>query len=416
MPDRAKLVELREELHTKQKTLAEAFDLAKDGKGFDFSRAKVLEKLGAADLTDAMAKVKERNNELADLGRRLSAAEMTAAYEDVTELGEDLKHPTATRHPGASQDTKTKTWGQRIAERKDWKDARTNRVEWRGEIEDVGLKTLFQTTAGFPPESVRSGLLVEGATRPIQVTDLIPAFPIEQQNFVYMREDTRTHAAAERAEAAAYAESTFVWSQQTSPVRSIGDSIPATDEQLADEPQARSILETRLSFGVRQRLDGQILVGNGTPPNLRGINNTAGIGVQALGTDPRITGFLRALNLVRFTGRAIPNGAVFHPNDWLEILLSQDASGEYLFGNPFQGPGPQSLFGVPIAQSDAQTENTGLVGDFMTFSRLDERRGVNVQVGYVGNQFTLGQVTIRADIRVAFTVTRPAAFVQLTGI
>jgi HK97 family phage major capsid protein len=107
---------------------------------------------------------------------------------------------------------------------------------------------------------------------------------------------------------------------------------------------------------------------------------------------------------------------VFHPNDWLDIMLTQSTAGEFLFGNPFQGAGPTALFGVPVAQTDAQTQNTGLVGDFANFSRLDDRRGVRVQTGYVGTQFTDGKVTLRADMRAAFTVTRPAAFAQITGI
>ena len=49
-------------------------------------------------------------------------------------------------------------------------------------------------------------------------------------------------------------------------------------------------------------------------------------------------------------------------------------------------------------------------------TRLDDRRGVRVQTGFVGTQFTEGKVTIRADLRAAFTVTRPAAACQITGI
>ena len=39
---------------------------------------------------------------------------------------------------------------------------------------DAELKTLFQTTAGWAPETLRTGRVVDFATRPIQVTDLIP--------------------------------------------------------------------------------------------------------------------------------------------------------------------------------------------------------------------------------------------------
>jgi HK97 family phage major capsid protein len=231
-----------------------------------------------------------------------------------------------------------------------------------------------------------------------------------------MEETTRTHASAEKAEGVAYAESTFVWTQKSSAVQKITDSIPVTDEQLEDEGQVRSLLEQRLGFGVRQRLDGQILVGDGNAPNLRGLLSVVGIQTQAKGADTAIVAFMKALTKIRVTGRATPSGAVFHPTNWQDVVLTQNANGDFLFGNPFQGPGPRSLFGIPIAESDGITLGTAAAVDFRNFTRLDDRRGVQIQTGYVGSQFTEGKITLRADLRTAFTVTRPAAVCTITGL
>ncbi len=414
--DTTAIQEKRDHFHAKQDELAEVFKLARDGNAYDFSRKTVLEKLKATDQHDAMGKVRARNKELEDLGNELRNSEAKHYESRLTERNGELETP----GPGTMQHPKSgrgerKTLGGLYIASDQWKQYKEHRTEAPFHVE-LELKTLFETTAGFAPESVRSGLLVEAVTRPIQVTDLIPSFPINQPSFVYMEETTRTHAAVEKAEGVAAPESTFVWTEKTSVVRKIFDSIPVTDEQLEDELQIQSLLDQRLRFGVRQRLDLQILVGDGVAPNLEGINNVTGIQTQALGTDDRITAFSKALTLIRFTGRATPSGAVFHPNDWQAYMLLKNANGDFLFGNPFTGPGPQSLLGVPIAVSDAQTENTGLVGDFSNFSRLDDRRGVMVQIGFVGTQFTEGKVTMRADVRTAFTVTRPAAFATLTGI
>ena len=408
--------EKRERFHGKQDFLTKAFSLAKDGSAYDFSRKTVLEHLKASDQHDAMQKVRAFNKELEDLGTELRNEEAKHYEKRVAERGEELKTPGTggIQHPKPTSGER-KTLGRLFIESDQWKQSNEGQVDIPLHL-DIELKTLFQTTAGFAPESVRSNLLVPAVTRPIQVTDLIPSFPIDQPSFVYMEETTRTHAAAERAEGTAYAESTFVWTERTSVVRKITDSIPVTDEQLEDEMQIMSLLDQRLRFGLRQRLDLQILVGDGIAPNLEGINNVTGIQTQALGTDDRISAFAKALTLIRFTGRAEPSGAVFHPNDWLDYVLLKNSNGDFLFGNPFSGPGPQSLLGIPIAQSDAQTENTGLVGDMANFSRLDDRRGVTVQTGFVGTQFTEGKVTMRADLRTAFTVTRPAAFCTITGI
>lgn len=415
-PSDTQIQEKRDVYHGKQKELAEAFALAKDGTRFDFTRKTALEKLGASDQANAMVKIKQKGKELDNLFSDLQQDEAKHYESRIGERDSQLEMPGhgTMQHPKSGRG-ESKTLGGLYVASDQWKQFKEHRTEAPFHVE-MELKTLFQTSAGFLPESVRSGLLVEAVTRPIQVTDLIPSFPINQPSFVYMEETTRTHAAVEKAEGAAAAESTFVWTERTSVVRKIFDSIPVTDEQLEDELQIQSLLDQRLQFGVRQRLDLQILVGDGVAPNLEGINNVTGIQTQALGTDDRITAFSKALTLIRFTGRATPSGAVFHPNDWQAYMLLKNANGDFLFGNPFSGAGPTSLLGVPIAVSDAQTENTGLIGDFANFSRLDDRRGVMVQIGFVGTQFTEGKVTMRADLRTAFTVTRPAAFATLTGI
>lgn len=413
MADPTALVEQREQFAAKQKDISEVLELA--GKDLDFSRADVLKKLGASDAADATHKFKAWNREAETLGADLQRAELKYTVQKHQEREELARGAVAVEHPEVG--TERKSWAQRFVESKAYKAAKAEGFKRAAIVDlDIDLKTLMSTSAGFAPESVRSGLVVEKATRPIQVIDLIPTFPISQAAFVYMEETTRTHSAAELAEAGTYAEDAYVYTQRTSTVRKIATSIPVTDEQLEDEMQVRSMLEQRLAFGLRQRLDGQILTGDGVAPNLLGLNNVSSIQTQAKGNDPTIAAFMKALTKVRVTGRANPSGAVFHPNDWQDVVLTQNSNGDFLFGNPFMGAGPNSLFGIPIAISDAQTENTALVVDFANFTRLDDRRGVSIMVGYSGTQFVEGKQTLRADMRVAFTCLRAAAICTLTGI
>ena len=240
--------------------------------------------------------------------------------------------------------------------------------------------------------------------------------PTDQASVVYMEEATRTHSAAERNEGASYAEDTYELIERTSPVRSIGTSVPVTDEQLEDVGQVAAYVDNRLRFGVRQRLDLQVLRGDGLSPNLRGITAAIGIQTQAKGADPTFDAFHKAMTLVRVTGRAFPNAAIIHPTDWEEIRLTRTADGIYIMGNPAD-QGPMQLFGLPIVLSDAfASSGTGLVGDFLNFCQLFEKRGIQVEVGYTGTQFAEGKRTIRASLRAAFVVYRPTAFCTVTGI
>lgn len=354
--------------------------------------------------------IRALNDELTDLGKEVDgllavqkAAERAERAEGGTESGDGATE-TGTRG-GA-----TKSLGALFA------DSEARRNKGRDATLDIDTKTLFQRTAGWTPEVTRGPRVIDAVTRPIQVLDLIPTTPTSQSAVKYMEETTFTNAAAERAEGGAYAEAALALTEKTSVVQSIGVWLPVTDEQLEDETRVEAYVDNRLPFMIRQRLDGQVLAGNGTDPNLRGILNVVGIQTQAKGADPVPDAVYKALTKVRVTGRALPNATLFHPNDWQDVRLLRTADGIYIWGSPSEA-GPERIWGLQVVQADALTENTGLVGDFANFSELAIRRGVDVKVTDAHSDFFVnGKQAIRANLRAAFVVYRPAAFCTVTGI
>ena len=376
---------------------------------------------------DASAKLNEirkRKAELDDIG---AAIEELRQLEDVAAVVENAREhvvkgarfdpadavPTADAAP-----EQVKTLGRAVIESDayaQWTPGTSKKHASNVEYESAAqLKTVFSTSAGWAPENTRIGRLVEEALRPIQVIDTIPGGETTQAAVVYMEETTVTSAAAERSEGAAYAESTLALTEQTNTVRSIGTSLPVTDEQLADVPQVESYINMRLPNMINRRLDGQILVGDGSAPNLKGINNVSGILTQALGGDTVPDAVYKGLRQVRVTGRAMPNIIYAHPNDWESIRLLRTADGIYIWGSPAEA-GVQRIWGVTVVETDAQTENTILGGD-TTFSQLFMRQDMLVEIGTVNDDFLDGRQTVRAGLRAAFVVYRPAAFVQITGV
>jgi len=280
----------------------------------------------------------------------------------------------------------------------------------------IGAKALMTTAAGFAPESLRLPGFVEAVTRPIQMLDIIPMGQTGKDSVPYMEETTRTHAAAGTAEGGTYAESTFVFTAKSAPVRKITDSVPVTDEQLEDEPFIAGYINGRLIFGIRQKFDRDVLLGDGAGSNLRGLKNVSGIQTQAKGTDPVPDAFFKAMTKIRVQGRSIPTHHVLHPTDWQAIRLMRTAEGMYLWGNPSEA-GPERLWGLPVVQNDADSAGTGYTGSFQPDCVSGfERKGVDVQVGFTGTQFTEGKRTIRADMRAALVWFRPAAFCSVTGL
>ena len=104
-----------------------------------------------------------------------------------------------------------------------------------------------------------------------------------------------------------------------------------------------------------------------------------------------------------------------HPNDWQDIRVLRTADGIYIWGSPSEA-GEARIWGLPVVVTDAETENTALVGDFDNFCQLFERRGIELKIGFNNDDFTTGKQTMRADMRVAFVVFRPTAFCTVTGI
>ncbi len=433
------LKQLREKMAERQDALGKVFEQARTSAGdgsvvHDFNLVTCLDVKGSAAVAQ---KVKEMNAELNELGEKadvLQAAEKAAHEHAAREKGiRGFPLPGGGKGNYRNENERVKSLGEMIAEAKQYQDFAgrgspggidlsfpdlllSDMLVKGEEFATLRAKTLMTTSAGYAPESIRLPGFTEAATRPIQLLDIIPMFPTTQAAIKYMEETTRTHAAAETAEGGAYAESTFAFTERTSSVAKITDSVPVTDEQLEDVAMMQGYINSRLTFGVRQRLDRQVLIGDGSSPNLRGLKNVSGIQTQAKGADPVPDAFYKAMTKVRVTGRAVPTHHVMHPTDWQGVRLLRTADGIYIWGSPAES-GPERLWGLPVVQNDADSAGTGYVGSFQpAWCSLFERRGVEVAVGYVGSQFTEGKRTVRADARAAMVWMRPAAFCSVTGL
>lgn len=397
------LAEAEGKLKHRQDELGKIF--AEAGDTIDLSKVKSVEgdsKAIAAHITALNTEMSELAEEIKGLREVQRAAETSRNAEPGTEQAAEK---------AAEQGASLKSFGRMLVESNAGTTLKGRAVEI-----DMDLKTLFTTSAGWAPEVTRTGKVVDYATRPIQVIDLIPQTVTNQSAVAYMEETTFTNSAAEALEGGSYGESALALTEQSSTVRKVATFLPVTDETFEDEARAEAYVNNRLPFMLRQRLDSQILVGNGTAPNLRGVNNVVGIQTQAKGADPTPDAVYKAIVLVRTTGQAMPDAFVVNPLDWQDVRLLRTADGIYIWGNPSEA-GPERIWGLQVAQAQAQTQNTGVVGDFGNFSELAVRRGVEVKVSNShSTYFVEGKQAIRADLRAALIFYRPTAFCTVTGI
>lgn len=278
-----------------------------------------------------------------------------------------------------------------------------------------GVKATI-TLADITPQAQRLPSIVPSAQAQITVSDLMAPGTTDGNTISYYEETTFTNAAVEIAENVAKPESTLDFTERTDNVRKIATWIPITDEALGDNRQLRSYVEGRLLFMVRQREEGQLLVGDGTAPNISGILDRSGIQTQALGADPVPDAFFKAFTKVQVTGDAEPDGFVAHPNDWMSVRLLRTTDGIYIFGNP-NDDAPVRMWGRPGRVTTGITEGTGLVGAFRTYSQVFRREGLRVVASTEHASFFIeNKVALLAETRLALAVYRPAAFCSVTGI
>ena len=386
----------------------------------DFSKVKCL---GDGDTTAKLDKLKALNTESADIHDDIKALEeaedIIRKARQAADEAAGFKADMDLRESLGKKSLQTKSIGEQIMEKK------LNKKFAQGDI-DVNLKTIVQTGAGWAPESMRLPRVELYPLRQLRVADLFPTYTTGLSDIKYMEETTHTNNAAEIAEETnaaaptAYGEAALAMTERSVPIEKVPVWIPVTEEQMEDVEGFAEFVNNRLTYMVRNRVDGQLVAGNGSTPNLRGVLNASGIQSQAKGTDPTPDAIYKAMTKVRGTtagtGFAEPSAALLHPNDWQDIRLLRTADGIYIFGNPTE-PGLERIWGVPVVLTPAETENTGVVGDFANYAALYVKRGLSIETtNSHGSLFISGVLAIKATMRCAAVYFRGTAFCKITGI
>jgi hypothetical protein len=247
------------------------------------------------------------------------------------------------------------------------------------------------------------------AQRPLDVLDLCRLGTTTEAAIEYMRQTTYTPVAVETAEATSTTtgtkpEATLAFEKVTSPVEEIPSWVPVTARALADVDELRGIIDEQLMGDARRRLEAQVLAGNGTSPNLRGLDNTTGVGAQAKGGDSVPLALAKGIALVINAGWK-PTAVVLNPDDWTDALAITIPAGGSL----------SEQLELPVVKTAAAAAGTAYVGDWQqlaVWTRAAEIFASRSHASY----FTSNLVAILASLQVAVGVLAPAAFARVTGL
>jgi HK97 family phage major capsid protein len=314
------------------------------------------------------------------------------------------------------------------------KSAPDGRFPEKGRVQSAPYAAKDLVLSGDPADS--AGILVQPErrpaidvtfARPLTIRDLVTRGTTASDTIEYVRLLTATNNAAPVAEAtsAAFAippvagsgikpESALNFEKASTTVKTIAHWLPATKRALSDAGQIRTLIDDFLRYGIEEELENQIVSGDGTGENLEGISGTTGIQTQAppgVG-ETVLDAMRRARTKVRVVGRADPTAYVMHPMDWESVELLKDANDHFFGAGPFALTAPR-LWGLPVVESEAIPQGTAYVGDW-TKAILFDRQQASLQVTDSHADFFIRNlVAILAELRAAFAVLRPAAFVKI---
>lgn len=414
---------LGSELEEKRGKLKSLLDAARNEAGeYDFTKTELQNLDGYHQFNDELDDLGKRYSDQLDLDKASDANDRELKW--LKSSAGNLPPMGQGDSDADNQGRRLKTLGEMLIDSPSFKawheggrlgDIRVELERGAKQLAGQEFKTTMTRGAGWGPESLRTGRLVLSAQAPIRVSDLIPIVETNMAAIKYMDETTFTNNAAERAENAAAGESALALTERSVTVESLATFLPVTDEQLADVAYVRDYIDQRMEFMVSSRLDGQLLNGNGTTPNILGVLNKASIQTQAKGADDIPTAIFNAISLVRHTGQAEPSGIVMHPNDHSLYATMKTADGMYITGGPASSEAYR-MWGLPIAVTSKIADDTSLVGAFSTYSQLALRQGVTIEIGMQNDDFVKMKKTVRAVLRGAAIWYRAAAFCTVTGV
>jgi HK97 family phage major capsid protein len=297
-------------------------------------------------------------------------------------------------------------------------------VEIKGSIIPVrrrGLVTgVSSTSAGAFVVADDTGIFDEGEFfRELTIADLVTRATTGSDVVEYVRQTGFTNAAAVVPEADNVLHtddtgrkpwSAFTFERIVETVATIAHGEAASLRALSDAGQMRAIIDQGLRYGLLEELEDQIVNGDDSGDNFDGITHVTGTQSQAFSTNA-ITTLRKAKTKVRTVGKARANGIVINPEDWEAIDLYLTLEGP---GTNYRQAAQESeptLWGLRVVESEAVEVGQAIVADWRKAVLWDrEQTTVRATQGYM-DFFMKNLVAILAEMRAAFGVIRPKAFV-----
>lgn len=330
----------------------------------------------------------------------------------IKSVTEDLEQKLS-RLPANLEDEGSRSPGQQFVEAEEVKSFLGGAVS--GKKLSVEVKAITSATGSGEALTTpyRDGPVMT-PQKALRIRDLLTVIPVSTGSVEYPKQTTRDNQAATVAENTLKPESGLAFTMEAVPIRTIAHWMLASRQILDDAPQLRATIDNELLYQLGFVEDAQLLTGGGTGTDLEGIYTQAtAFAAGSLVVDsPSKIDAIGAAILQNALADIPATGIALHPSDWMGIVLTKDADGRYLVGNP-QDVTSQRLFGLPVVQTTGMTAGNFIVGDFRGSATLYDRMSARVEVSTEDStNFRMNLVTLLAEQRVGLAVKRPEGFTK----
>jgi HK97 family phage major capsid protein len=272
-------------------------------------------------------------------------------------------------------------------------------------------------STSYPTAPQRDGAGIRGIPQPrLSLLDVLPIVPVISATYEFVRLDGYINGAAyQKEEGEEKAEGSMPTKMERAEIATIATWIPASLQVLQDNDQLEGQINTLMSVGVRQKLEAELINGDGGPGEILGFKKQAtAAGITTGKPADRIGAALTDLKAEGWN----PNVIVMNPRDWfaIESERAEDGDGQYVIGTP-RDPAPPSLWGTPVVVTNGMPQGEALILDTSVAALLD-RQEVTVEASrHDGDNFRRNMVTILAELRAGLAVFAPTAtrLVTLAG-
>lgn len=247
---------------------------------------------------------------------------------------------------------------------------------------------------------------------PTSIVDVLTVVTHDAPAWQYLRQSVRENKAAPVAAGALKPTSIYTTDKVDGKLETIAHlSEPLDRYTLIDNGSLEAWVRDEMLFGLRQAVEAQALLGDGTDNNLTGILNTEGIVSQPY-ADDLVSTTRRAITKLEAAGRT-PGVFVLSPADWESLELFRNDSGNFDLARSAVDRAAQKLHGVRVVLSTALPAAKGVLLDLDAVQLDTDTHGLVIENGTVGDQFARNQKVMLVEGRFGVSVLRPSGVVEI---